>query len=80
MAKIDHYMVDYLDDADQVAFANETHIASLTVAKALASKTSKQHDTGAYVVAYVVDDGGFRAVGHISFFDGRQSETDGEVI
>lgn len=80
MAKIDHYMVDFLDNAGNVKFANDTHIHSLTVAKAMASKTSKLHDTGAYVVAYVVDDGGFRAVGHISFFDGKQSETDGEVI
>ena len=81
-AKIDHYMVDYLDDTDTVRFANDTHLYSLSAAKALASKTSKQHADGAYVVAYVEAGGGshYDAVGHISFFDGRQSETDGIVL
>lgn len=80
---IDHYMVDYADDNGDVQFANDTPLTSLTKAKALASKTSLQYDTGAYVVAYTkvgADLGTFRACGHISFFDGRQSDTDGVVL
>jgi hypothetical protein len=80
--KIDHYMVDYLNDAGNVSFANDTHITDLTKAKSLAAKTSKTVADGAYVVAYVApsDRGNFVAVGHISFFDGKQSDTDGTVI
>jgi hypothetical protein len=79
---IDHYMVDFINDAGNVAFANDTPIDDLTAAKSLASKTSKQVDTGAYVVAFTENSGGktYTAVGHISFFDGKQSETDGVVI
>lgn len=81
MAKVHHYMVDYLNDAGNVSFANDTHITDLTKAKSLASKTSKQVDTGAYVVAFADNgDGTFHGIGHISFFDGKQSDTDGTVI
>jgi hypothetical protein len=86
---VHHYMVDHLDDAGNVVFANDREITSLTAAKSLASKVSKQIDTGAYVVAFskqltvVGQDGNvdtFVACGHISFFDGKQSETDGIVL
>lgn len=85
MPKVHHYMVDYLDEHMNVVFANDREITSLTAAKSLASKTSKKVDTGAYVVAYAtsgssVDATGFVAIGHISFYEGRQSETDGVVI
>lgn len=83
MVKIDHYMVDYVDNDGKVAFANDSHIHSLTKAKALASKFSRSHDTGAYVVAFTsegADAGRFVACGHISFFDGRPGDTDGQVI
>jgi hypothetical protein len=83
MAHVDHYMVEYLDEAMGVAFANDRELSSLTGAKALAAKTSKTWDTGAYVVAFTkegADLGQFVACGHISFFDGRQCETDGVVL
>ena len=82
MSKIDHYMVDYLNEAGNVAFANDTHITDLTKAKSLAAKTSRTVADGAYVVAYVAaeDGGNYVAVGHISFFDGYPSETDGRVL
>ena len=87
MIKIDHYMVEFENDVGNVTFANATHITDLTAAKSLASKTSRKQDGGAYVVAYTADLGGdgfatgqYTAVGHISFFDGKQSETDGVVI
>ena len=81
--QIDHYMVDHLDEAGSVVFANDVPLTSLTAAKALASKTSKKIDTGAYVVAFTkegADAGTYAACGHISFFDGRQCETDGTVL
>jgi methionine-rich copper-binding protein CopC len=79
---ITHYMVDHLDEAGNVVFANKIEISSLTAAKSLAAKTSKQVDTGVYVVAFTngPSDDGFVACGHISFFDGKQSDTDGIVI
>lgn len=80
---IDHYMVDYADDNGDVKFANDTPLTSLTEAKSLASKTSRYLAFGAYVVAYTkvgADLGTFRACGHISFYDGRQCETDGVVL
>jgi hypothetical protein len=83
MTKIAHYMVDYADANGDVQFANAAPIQSLSAAKALASKTSKTYDTGAYVVAYTnkgTTYGRVRPCGHISFFDGTQSETDGIVI
>jgi hypothetical protein len=76
-------MVDYLaPGTDDVKFANDTPITSLTKAKALASRQSKAVDTGAYVVAFAAVDGGksFVAVGHIAFYDGKQSATDGQVV
>lgn len=76
---IDHYMVEY--ETDRVRFANNTPLHSLTQAKSLASKTSRAFEFGAYVVAYTATDlGTFRACGHISFYDGRQCETDGVVL
>lgn len=83
MAKIDHYMVDFLGEGDKVEFANDTPITNLTKAKSLAAKESRQNSNGAYVVAYTAegaDQGKFIAVGHISFYEGRQSETDGQVL
>jgi hypothetical protein len=89
MSKVHHYMVDHLDAAGDVVFANDREIVSLTAAKSLAAKTSKTIDTGAYVVAFEVDYAAsgigddavaYRACGHISFFDGKQSDTDGTVI
>lgn len=80
---VHHYMVDYLDEAGDVQFANPVELTSLTKAKALASKVSQTCNTGAYVVAYADDHAEpptFTAVGHISFFDGKQSETDGIVL
>jgi hypothetical protein len=86
---VHHYMVDHLDDAGNVVFANDREITSLTAAKSLAAKVSKTVDTGAYVVAFAVDYTRveetanvttYRACGHISFFDGKQSDTDGTVI
>lgn len=80
-------MVEYLNEAGNVAFANDTHLTDLTKAKSLAAKTSKRIADGAYMVAYTADLGGdgfatgqYTAVGHISFFDGKQSETDGCVL
>lgn len=79
--QIDHYMVDYANDTGDVLFANDTPLMSLTQAKVLAVKTSLKNAYGAYVVAYAKADlGTFRACGHISFYDGRQSETDGVVL
>lgn len=86
MAKVDHYMVEHLDSFGEVQFANDNDLTSLTLAKALARRVSKSDTDGAYVVAFAVDPDSnsdrptFVAVGHISFFDGRQSETDGVVL
>lgn len=80
---IDHYMVDYANEAGDVLFANDTPLRSLSAAKALASKTSLKNAYGAYVVAYTAegaDFGTFKACGHISFYDGRQCDTDGVVL
>lgn len=80
---IDHYSVDFMDSDGVVREANDEPLESLTAAKALASKVSRQQDTGAYVVAHSLiegRDGKFAAVGHISFFDGKQDATDGIVI
>lgn len=81
--RIHHYMVEYENEDGKVVFANDTEIVSLTAAKSLASKISGTTDFyGAYVVAFAQRGSAepFVAIGHISFFDGKQSETDGVVI
>jgi hypothetical protein len=79
--RVHHYMVEYEDEAGGIHFANDAEMTSLTAAKALASRQSKKFSDGAYVVAFHEDaDGRYSAIGHISFFDGKQSETDGIVI
>jgi len=88
MAKVDHYMVDFVESgSDRVAFANDTPITSLTVAKTLARKVSKKVDGGAYVVAFALNDNQnpaksatYTAIGHIGFIDGIQQPSDGQVI
>jgi len=80
---IDHYMVDYANEAGDVLFANDVPLHSLTAAKALASKTSLKNAYGAYVVAYTgekTEFGAYQACGHISFYGGIQCETDGVVL
>lgn len=81
---VHHYMVEFEDEQGKVQFANETEITSLTSAKAQASALSRDVPHGAYVVAFSNSvpgaNGGFVAIGHISFFDGKQSETDGIVL
>ena len=80
---IDHYMVDFCDEDGEVQFANDQPLHSLTKAKSLAAAKSFDIDTGAYVVAFTkegADLGTTVACGHISFFDGKQSETDGVVL
>lgn len=84
MPKIDHYMVDYVvPGTDDVKFANDLPITSLTAAKTLARKFSQRVGIdGAYVVAFalVTDKPTFTAVGHIGFFKGVQDFPDGQVI
>lgn len=83
---IHHYMVEYEDDQGVVQFANDTEITSLTAAKSLASSVSKDAPYGAYVVAFGhqqpihMKSDAYVAIGHISFFNGKQSDTDGTVI
>lgn len=78
MTTVDHYMVDFEDEKGAVQFASDVPLTSLPAAKALARKVSKKHSS-AYVVAYVARGGQFEAVGHVSFFLGRQGGVEGLV-
>jgi hypothetical protein len=80
MLKIDHYMVDYLDDAGTVKFASDRHLATLADAKALARKTSRKHGGASAVAFYATVGGFFAACGAVSYTDGHVSDVDGQVI